>query len=514
MGFAAVQCKMNSWRAALGSPLTRSPGLRDNDLMRRIALVSVLLVLSAAIAMVDIDRRACAADDGEKSPRVILHVNRDTEVPGFLELEDADVIAIRNLRGQVESFPKARVLQIVRLTEPKSDQSGIVIMRDGQVREGIIVEDAFEYVLMEIHGIRAKLKRETVSHVVLQPTFEQRYAEYKAGLREGMYDAHLGLCRWLLDQRKYQMAREELVSLLEQTEMPDARKLLRLVDAQLALAQEPEREAGEDQPATQPESIGDSSSAEESSAEDAHSLMEHLISAEDVNIIRVYEIDFDHPPKVTITPDTVRAIIERYGAEKLVPASQTGRNAMYRAASDQPLDVVRLMFELRARDLYPQIQVNSEPHNLNQFRLRVHDTWLMNNCATSRCHGGPDAGRLILNRRNFKNDRVRYTNLLILERLSLDPEWPLINYERPDDSLIIQYGLSREDPTCRKPHPKVAGWKPAFSSVNPRLKQEAIDWIRSMMIPRPEYPVDYQPETAAVDSRKVGEPSESSRPSR
>ena len=77
--------------------------------------------------MVDIDRRACAADDGEKSPRVILHVNRDTEVPGFLELEDADVIAIRNLRGQVESFPKARVLQIVRLTEPKSDQSGIVM---------------------------------------------------------------------------------------------------------------------------------------------------------------------------------------------------------------------------------------------------------------------------------------------------------------------------------------------------------------------------------------------------
>ena len=56
---------------------------------------------------------------------------------------------------------------------------------------------------------------------------------------------------------------------------------------------------------------------------------------------------------------------------------------MLRAAADQPLDIVRLMFELRARDLYGQIQVNSEPYSMNLFRQRVHDTWLMNNCATS-----------------------------------------------------------------------------------------------------------------------------------
>jgi hypothetical protein len=155
------------------------------------------------------------------------------------------------------------------------------------------------------------------------------------------------------------------------------------------------------------------------------------------------------------------------------------------------LDVVRLMFELKARELYKDIEVKSEPYSLNMFRLRVHDTWLINNCATSKCHGGPYAGAFFLHRRNYKDDRVRYTNLLILDRLELDPEWPLVNYDKPDDSLIIQYGLPREQ--ARKPHPRVTGWEPAFSPSNKKLQEAAVEWIQSMMVPRPDYPVQFEP---------------------
>lgn len=431
--------------------------------------------------------------DGAKPQRVVLIVNRTTEVPGYLALEDNDVIAIRDLRGQVQSFAKPRVTQIVRLVDPAPGQTGIVILRDGQVRDGIIIEDVFEHVLIDIHGIRAKLKRETVSHVVLQPTFEEKYAEYKASLKPGMFDAQFGLCKWLFNERRYELAHQELSDLLDQVEMPEARDLLRLVNAQLALKQKPQSDDGsqsEDAPpaSSQNDLPGD---ADKSAANDQP--FGPLITKEDVNLMRVYEIDFDHPPRIVITPDTVRELIEKYGENKLVPASQTGRNAMFRAAADEPLELVRLMFELRARDMYSKIQVNSEPHAFNLFRQRVHDTWLMNNCATSRCHGGPDAGAFFLHRRNYKDETVRYTNFLIMERLKLDPHWPLINYERPEDSLIIQYGLSRDDPTCRKPHPRVPGWKHAFSPNNPRMKHDAIEWIRSMMQPRPDYPVVYEP---------------------
>lgn len=446
-----------------------------------------------------------------KPQRVILIVNRTQEVPGYLALEDEDVIAVRDLKGQVQSFARSRVMQIVRLVDPEPGQTGMVILRDGQVREGVIIEDAFEHVLLEIHGIRAKLKRDTVSHVILQPTFEQKYAEYKASLKPGMYDAHYGLCEWLFAQRRYELARQELLELLEKVEMPEARRLLRLVEAQMALKEKPQREETASEEPSSPASSESTDSSSESPPASDDSFGPILTKA-DVNIIRVYEIDFDHPPKITITPDTVRELIEKYGENKLVPASQTGRNAMFRAAADQPLEIVRLMFELRARDLYPQIQVNSEPHALNLFRQRVHDTWLMNNCATSRCHGGPDAGSFFLHRRNSKDERVRYTNFLILERLKLDPNWPLINYDRPEDSLIIQYGLSRDDPTCRKPHPRVPGWKHAFSPTNPRMKQDAIEWIRLMMQPRPQYPVEYQP-PQRKPPKAEGQP-EDSQPSR
>src|ERR1043165_4893077 len=221
--------------------------------------------------------------------RIILHVNRNLDVFGWLALEDDDVIAVRDLQGQIESYPKARITQIVRLVDPRPDQSGVVILRDGTTREGVVIEDAFDYVLLEIHGIRAKLKREIVSHVVLQPTFEQRYAEYKAALQPGMYDAHYGLCKWLVDQRKYDLAKRELTELLDQNAMPEAIKLMTVVDAQLALAQK-----SESNPKPTPNNSITKSSEADESVETSHDTPDRpIVSKADVNVIRVYEIDFD-----------------------------------------------------------------------------------------------------------------------------------------------------------------------------------------------------------------------------
>ena len=449
-----------------------------------------LLVLLCGLWLVTMTSGQAAAPEDRPPQRVVLRVNRNTEIAGHIALEDSDTITIRNLKGEVESFPKSRISQIVRLVEPEPGQSGLVYMRDGGTREGVIIEDAFDHVLLEIEGIRAKLRRDVVSHVVLQPTFDERYAKAKSSLQPGMYDAHLTLCQWLFEHRRYELAQKELLELLNQIEMAEARKLLKIVQAQLAIASPPP--PAPIQPAEGPQAENQAEGNEDRSGPvyAADLMPSEILSRDDVNIMRVYEIDFDHPPKVLIKPEAVRTLIEKYGTSKLIPASQAGRNAMFRAAADSPLDIVRLMFELKSRDLYPLVEVNSEPHALNMFRLRVHDTWLMNNCATSSCHGGPYAGPLFLHRRNYKDDRVRYTNLLILERLEMDPGWPLINYEKPEDSLIIQYGLPRE--LARKPHPDVTGWKPAFSPSNQKLRENAVEWIQTMMQPRPDYPVQYE----------------------
>jgi hypothetical protein len=408
--------------------------------------------------------------------RVILRVNRNLTVHGVVELEDDDVIVVRTLRNEVRSFSKSRVLQIVRLVDPEPEQRGIVYLLNGQHREGIIVEDTFEHVLMVINGIQARLNREFVDFVVLEPTFEQQYEEFRANLQPNMYAQHLQLCRWLIEQRRYELAKENLQEILAAEEIHEARRLLALVNAQLELIASRHRDAN--LPINEPETVSDGPKR----------VAAPILTHDDVNLMRVYEIDFDNPPRLTVQPETVRKLFRDYGTNQLIPATQAERNAMIRGDAAR---IVRLMFELRARELYPEVQVNSEPHAMNMFRLRVHNTWLLNNCATSGCHAGPDAGAFQLHRRGYADDRVRYTNFLILERLDVDPQWPLINYDEPEMSLILQYGLPRD--AARLPHPDVRGWSPVFARPNDRMYQDSIRWIRSMMQPRPEYPIEFDP---------------------
>jgi hypothetical protein len=425
---------------------------------------------------------AQAADpSAEETPaRVIVYASRHDEVRGVVELEDEDIIVIRKPGGSVQSFTKSRVRRIVRLVDPRPGQTGVVILRDGQQRRGVIIEDDFDHVIVEIEGIRSKLVREVVDYVVLEPTFEERYAQYKAALKPNQLDLHLELCRWLLAERRYTLARRELEALLAEAEdrpaptaatleiVAEARHLLKIVEAQIALLK----------PATP--SVPLPGEPDETPLDE-----KALISHEDVNLIRVYEIDFDHPPKVAVDPDTVRLLIERYGTSELIPTEPRERAQLHRA---DPLDIVRLMFELRSRDLYPHVEVLTEPRALNLFRQRVHNAWLVKNCATSRCHGNPEPGGFFLHRRRYKDERVRYTNLLLLERLEVDPVWPLVNYEEPVMSLVIQHGLPRH--LARLPHPDVEGWRPVFVDLDSRLLQESVSWIDAMMRPRPIYPVE------------------------
>src|SRR4030095_5228639 len=53
------------------------------------------------------ERHGASSAPAGKPQRILLRVNRNLEVKGFLELEDDDVIVVRDLQGQLQSFPKA-----------------------------------------------------------------------------------------------------------------------------------------------------------------------------------------------------------------------------------------------------------------------------------------------------------------------------------------------------------------------------------------------------------------------
>jgi hypothetical protein len=426
--------------------------------------------------------------EGDAAPRrVHLIVDRHHEVGGRVVSETLDAITIEvDGDGERRTLQKARVLTIVDLVDPDPGQSGTVLLRNGEVFRGTILADDFDGVTMEIAGIRSFHPRTSVLRTTLEPPFETQYRELRKAIPEADHVRRLALCQWLFDRKMYEICRDELDDLLESFDLGEARRLRRLVEAQLALNDpiETESDGRGGFPADRPD---------RGTMALRDLLPNRVLTAEDVNLIRVFEIDFRRPPRVSIPQETIRTLIEENAAHPSIPPTSEGRTRMFRA---DPLDLVRLMFELKARDLYSEIEVESEPYALNLFRRRVHDAWLIGNCATSRCHGGLDGGRLFLHNRNSRDDRVRFTNLLILLRAELGPQ-PLVDFERPLDSLVVQHALPRTE--ARFPHPDVPGWKPVFTNANQRLLADSLKWIESMYRPRPAYPVDYEPPNLRPD---------------
>tara|TARA_Y100000589_G_scaffold291068_1_gene294231 strand:+ start:9713 stop:11089 length:1377 start_codon:yes stop_codon:yes gene_type:complete len=400
------------------------------------------------------------------TPRAIVFVNRSKEVPGHLEYEDPHVVIVERLDGVAECFHKDTVLGIARLVELDAPREGVVIMRDDSRQRGLIVQDGFERVELLINGVPLVIPRERVSHVLLEAPLDQQYLQYRLSIDSSDLESHLGLCRWLIQRNAYDLAIKELNQIVSTHRDPEAARMLRMVEAQVLLQQQHD-DNPPPAPEPKPQRIPD------------------RLTDREVNLIRVYEIDLENPPRVLVPRNAVMELCEHYGTSSLVPDTETEQLAL---AASPSIDIVRLLFKLRARELYDRIQVLSEPMALQLFRERVHDTWLMNNCSTTRCHGGTGAGRFSLQRARSTDDRTRYTNLLMIDRFRCDDGASLVDWDDPPSSRLIQYGLPADQ--TNTPHPDVPGWKPVFGGSQRALAKGAELWIGSMRsTPRPVYPV-------------------------
>ncbi len=429
--------------------------------------------------------------------RVHVVIDRRTERGGFVAYEDEErIVIVRD--SQTLDLRKDEILDIIPLLEVPEPLPAVIQQRDGGLFKATLVEDGFDAVTYRIGSVQASLPRSTVYRVLLDIPFDEKYRRMKDAA--GTTDAakRLALCDWLYRERRYDLARDELKPLVDETALPEAVALLRVVEAQLAIqrkdsAADGASTGGRDPVPDEPEPLPARAT--------------RTLTPDEVNIIRVYEIDFDRPPRVAIDREVALKLFDEHSANPIVPHSPAARDQL---ASGDPLNVVRLIFNLKARDYYPSIKVLSEPSALQLFRRNVHDGWLIPNCATSRCHGGPDGGRLFLMTKQASTAGVRYANMLNLLRGS-PKGLPFINFESPMDSGIIQAGLPRDEAT--QPHPEVPGWRPVFGrSIVPQRLADTLTWIRSMYQPRPDYPVDYTP--PSMDVPLPGTPDDAHEPTR
>lgn len=213
-----------------------------------------------------------------------------------------------------------------------------------------------------------------------------------------------------------------------------------------------------------------------------------VLTPEQINLLRVYEIDLTNPPPIRIEPETITRLMEVYAESPYIPSTARGREEFLELPEWKILDI---MFRLRAREFYGEVRVLENPETFERFRDDVQTRWLVNACATNRCHGGAEAGRFRLVNERVGGDEAVFTNFLIVNRFVTSDGRALVNEIDPASSALFDMGLPLRDAVVG--HPDVRGWRPVFRSQRDRGFRAGVAWVESLYRPRPDYPIEYIP---------------------
>lgn len=361
-------------------------------------------------------------------------------------------------------------------------------LRTGRTVEGLLIKREGRRVTLRIQGVDTEFDLADSIEFEELGSVVDSFMALRAATPEDDVPGRLQLVRWLRDRGAYYTALDEAIEIARDAPYSgDAQEMRRWLESQINLRmasalRAPSDDDDGDEDATRPRRKIESFP---------------VLTPGEINLIRVYEVDFNAPPKLSIPRDTVQDFLDTYAEHELIPKDAEGRKALLRR---DPLTVLDLMFRVQARPLYSEVEVLEDPRSMRLWRTQIHSRWFaggLNSCASASCHGGQEAGRLYLNNHRTNTDATVYTNFIIADRFLLRDGTPLIDYQEPAKSPLLQMALPREKST--KPHPAVGrtdgkrGWRPYFRDESDLSFRRAVEWIRSMYAPHPDYPIGYEP---------------------
>ncbi|QNN21186.1 hypothetical protein HED60_02495 [Planctomycetales bacterium ZRK34] len=369
----------------------------------------------------------------------------------------------------------------------------VLTLKDGRQIRGELVSESTGSVTISVAGIETTFPRPMIDDVKVQMSLAEQYQLKRDLLADTNYNGRYDLARWLYDQKSpeaYRLALGELNEILKAKPDHQQAALLRNVVTE-RLKLEPGN--GEATPApTQPDAGSPTTPMPKPEPEEAEADESKLLTPEQVNLIRVYEVRLDNKPRIAPLPrEVVDELYEKY-REDPVMQKFLGLRGEQRFRAMTGVEQLRILFQLRARELYEKVQVREDPETLSMFRTKIHPTYVLRYCG--RCHMQDKAPGLFLYTKNFNRESVVYTNYMILRRTRLGAD-PLINKSNPIGSALVQFGLPQKD--ALTPHPDVPGYKQYFTGPQDRRLQEIADWIGQLYGDTTDYPIDFNPPIVA-----------------
>lgn len=164
-----------------------------------------------------------------------------------------------------------------------------------------------------------------------------------------------------------------------------------------------------------------------------------------MNLITIYELPQDlaaAEPDIRIKSSVIAKVMKEYADEPAVPKGRAAQRAMMRAPGWRQL---QMLFELEAREYYPEVRVRQEPASLETWRRRIHPDYVERYFYR---HFGSGQLPIYLFNRSGSSKEEAYTNFYMLAGYQYQGQ-AMIDRTTPRDSLLLQWGLPHRCPLPR-----------------------------------------------------------------
>jgi hypothetical protein len=343
---------------------------------------------------------------------------------------------------------------------------------------------------------------------------EEEYNRRKSALAAGDAAGRVRLARWAFERQEYDLARDaaqEAVTIDPRNR--EAQDLLKTIDAQRRLnrkttnTQPPAGQQPGRTPAAGAAQGGDqgasSAPARGQDNRKSNALVPPL-SPDEVNRVRLLEWHGEKGVRIRLQNDVKRRFLSRSD----IPPAQFNK-----------MDAVDQAWEIKKKgspELFNDVRLTNDPPSMQEYRTQVQRTVLAS-CATAACHGGGAGSDRFSLHPKADHESEAYANFITLSNFRYTPkkgpEASMIDRNRPEDSLLIQFGLPPD--VASMPHPDVQGWRPVFRTRNDPKLRAIVHWISDSLRPlQDDYgvPFDAQKDKGAQPAADAQQPPATEQP--
>lgn len=366
-------------------------------------------------------------------------------------------------------------LAAVALASAVWARPGIVKTNDGQTFDGDVSEQD-DQVVVDRKGIHTTIPRERIRSLSYADSIDQEYRRRLNKLTRYDVPGRLELAHWLFDNKAYDLAAQVLEEARQiQPHNVDIADMLRTLQRQVDLDERETRRHGPvELAAADNNPRGVDPPARATAKPQAAG---RLLTPEEFNLVKQDEWSQGEQVRVRFENDVRRRYVAR---ENIDPAT------FNRLPPDQQAwAIVQHDIQQNRTDTRKDVILTSDPPVMLRFK-KVQQQVLVN---CGNCHN-PDkpAGNFALHVPG-SNEAELYTNFILLQKYrykTKDRDYLMVNRERPEDSVLVQFALPPDiaDP----PHPQAANYHGVVRTRNDVKYKTMVDWISAL---RPPVPSDY-----------------------